>query len=200
MTDLIEKYLPDDVIEAAKARIHEYYVTNESYHCGFTDVKPFKEIWEQEHVWLEGPGIISDIVTHLKSMKIVGRKGMKERSTFWVDIQLPALQMENNSVDTIYRLIPDHLLYIFEQRLNLLYSWYSFINTAVSDCILADITDADPNEVTKQGIEIVSTLYEAYTEKVDYALWEHAADAFGLDSRFLPEGAGSPIIRAIYNF
>ena len=145
----------------------------------------FAEIWEQEARWLMGPGLLGDIIEHLRGRGPIAVRDPDDPNRVNLQIPLPTIRDEvtGNQV-SIGLFVPEGLQTIFIDRCNLIMkNWYdeeadrvvrSNLGMAISDHTLARLTSELAN--IEQG--------RAY-QADEPTLWEIAADMFGF-SRFTP--------------
>ena len=150
----------------------------------------FAEIWEQDGRWLIGPGLLGDIIEHLRGRGPIALRDPFDSNQVNLQIPLPTVRDEiSGDQVSIGLFVPEELLPIFNDRCSLIMrNWYdeaadrvirSNFGIAITDQTLARFTSELAN--IEQG-----RMYQGD----EPALWAIAAEAFGFSRWSPPSPAG----------
>lgn len=152
-------------------------------------MQTFSEIWEQDGRWLMGPGLLGDIIEHLRDRAPVAAADPRNPNAIDVSIPLPCVTDEISGEQcSVYCMVPEELQGIFADRCNR---------------ILQDWMDEKADDVLRSGLGrqntaltinfLTSGLASIERERVardEDPLWVIAAKHFGFSRWATPKPAG----------
>jgi len=154
-------------------------------------MQTFAEIWERDGRWLLGPGLLGDVIEHLRGRAPIVVASEQDPSTANMTLPLPNVRDEaSGDPRSIYFAVPPELRDLFAERCSLIVrDWYGpEVDRALGQYVGRHQMRQHTLDRINGELRNIERAREARGE--DAELWQLAATRFGFSRWALPKPAG----------
>lgn len=155
----------------------------------------FAEIWERDARWLLGPGLLGDVIEHLRGRAPIIVPDDRDPSSATVTLPLPWVRdAVTGNLLSVYFAVPEELRPIFAERCSLVVrDWYGPEADRVMHQHALRMQNTAANHERINGM-LQHIERERMARGEDAELWEIAANRFGFSRWSLPQPAGTTVV------